>query len=174
MKKKITVVSISLLLVVVLISFIPFEEALVFYDQENEQIQSYVPTEDLENQTFAIQYTHSIHLTPVIETYERAPNGRIRQIELQYENFAVGMPAHSEGDEVFIEENGKYYIKNMNRIFPSISMRVGQVKASHHLVLDDKSMPFSAFMEEGGLVKIEFKKINILDKWRGVNIHEGF
>ena len=45
---------------------------------------------------FDIRYTHSVHKTPVQESYYVSESGEIVQYELAYENFAIGMPSNAE------------------------------------------------------------------------------
>ena len=50
----------------------------------------------------------------------------MKQFELMYEDFSIGMPAHAAEGETFERKNGKYYLKNMNRVFPSFDLRTGK------------------------------------------------
>ena len=65
---------------------------------------------------FKIKYTHSIHLSDVVESYKITPTQKIQQYELMYEDFSIGMPSNAEEGETFEEINGSYYIKNMDRV----------------------------------------------------------
>lgn len=169
MKNKIIVFSsLSFILLIIGACFLPLDSAVVFYKGNSDKLLGYAPLQ--KNQTFQIQFTHSIHLSPVVETYEAAENEEIRQIEISYEEFAIGMPSQAEGNEKFIKKNGKYYIKNMNRIFPSIHLRIGKVIANHTFRTGQKSVPFSSFAEPGSVVTINIEKLSIWEKWKEVNI----
>jgi len=48
--------------------FFPFTETIAFYQEDREELLAFLPIQD--DNSFQIQYTHSIHLTDVVETYE--------------------------------------------------------------------------------------------------------
>lgn len=162
-----------LLLLIVLLStfsfFIPFRQALVLQPLEQDDLLFYVPAEA--GDTFKINYLHSIHLTNVIESYQLTEQRQIRQYELEYEDFAIGMPSGaSEEGEVFEMKDGKYFLKNMNREFDSFVLRVGKVRANHTLLYKKQQYPLSEVVEPGTRLKIKVKKLSILQQMEGVNI----
>ncbi|WP_442599232.1 DUF1850 domain-containing protein [Neobacillus sp. D3-1R] len=162
-----------ILLIALIISsllFLPFKQALVFEYQNTGKILAYLPLK--KQDTFQIKYTHSIHLTNVIESYSITKENEIKQYELMYEDFAIGMPANAAEGEVFEEKDGKYYIKNMKRIFPSFDLRVGKVRANHTIIYHKKEFPLSKTIEPGTWIRIHVKKVNLLEIMRGVNILE--
>ena len=103
-----------LLLFIALLGFIPYKQVIAFSYQDQGELLAYLPLK--RDKTFQIEYTHSIHLSKVTETYQLSDH-LIKQTELSYDDFAVGMPSNAEGKEVFKEKDGTYYIKNMNRTF---------------------------------------------------------
>lgn len=154
------------------LSFIPSKETISFYDVRTKERIAFLPLD--KSQSFSIQYTHSIHLSIVEETYELTKDDEIRQIELMYEDFAIGMPSHAEGNERFVQENGKYYIKNMNRTFPEIVLRVGEVAANHQLAFEDKAIAMTSFTSPGSVLRIKYSKLNMWEQMKGVNIFDRF
>ena len=56
-----------------------------------------------------MKYIHSIHLSDVVESYTVTKGNEIKQIELMYEDFAIGMPENAAAGETFEHRNGKYY-----------------------------------------------------------------
>ncbi|CAG9610674.1 DUF1850 domain-containing protein [Pseudoneobacillus rhizosphaerae] len=162
-----------ILLIPVLIAlslFLPFKKALVFEYQNTGILLAYLPLGRMD--TFKMKYTHSIHLSIVVESYKITKNNQIKQYELMYEDFAIGMPANSEEGEVFEEKDGKYFIKNMKRSFPSFDLRVGKVKANHTLIYKYKEYPLSSSITPGTSVHVEVKKINLVQLMKGVDILE--
>lgn len=147
---------------------IPYKQALVFLQPERNDILCYVPIEA--GETFKIKYKHSIHLSDVIESYEITELNEIRQYELEYEDFAIGMPSEVAEGESFVIKNGKYFIKNMNREFEKFDLRVGQVRANHTLIFEDVTYPLSRAIEPGTRVRIQVKKISLFKQMEGVNI----
>ncbi|WP_042349449.1 DUF1850 domain-containing protein [Bacillus massiliigorillae] len=167
MVKKILII---VTLLIIILCFIPFSPAVVVYKVHTNDMLAYATLSS--NQQFQIEYIHSIHLSPVVETYERTANNEIKQIELTYEDFAIGMPSQAEGQEKFVEKDGKYFIKNMNRIFPTITLRVGRVVANHTFIIGDKSIAMSSFTEPGSVIRIEVKKLSLWQSWKGVKMFD--
>ncbi|WP_171978785.1 DUF1850 domain-containing protein [Fictibacillus arsenicus] len=110
---------------------------------------------------FSIKYIHSIHRTPVLETYLTNEEGIIIQTEMRFEEFGVGMPSGATGTEVFTQKNGTYILSNMNRTFPLLDIRTGQIIANHTLLYDGHEYPFSSFSEKGSWVRIKTEKISV-------------
>jgi hypothetical protein len=150
--------------------FLPIKQALVFEYQNTGKILAYLPLK--QHDSFKIKYTHSIHLSSVVESYKMTKDHDITQYELMYEDFAIGMPANSADGEVFVEKDGKYFIKNMKRTFPSFDLRIGKVKANHTLIYRDKEFPLSNSITAGTLVHIQVEKINLIQLMKGVDIRE--
>jgi hypothetical protein len=89
-----------------------------------------------------------------------------------YEDFGIGMPANAADGEIFEQKGGKYYIKNMKLIFPYFHLRIGQVLANHRVIFKNKEYPLSRSIRPGTSVKVEIRKINYFERWKGVNILE--
>lgn len=153
-----------------ILAFIPIKQALVFEYQNTGNVLAYIPIS--KKSTFKIKYTHSIHLSDVVESYEPTNEGRIKQYELMFEDFAIGMPSGAAEGEIFEEKDGKYYIKNMNRIFTHFDLRVGRVKANHTLLYEKQEYPLVNFFEKGTWVRIKISDLNIVQLMKGVNIIE--
>ncbi|MGM0902467.1 MAG: DUF1850 domain-containing protein [Bacillota bacterium] len=167
--KKLNFVLFLLTVIIITISVvIPYKQALVFLQIENNMAITYIPLAT--GDTFKIKYKHSIHLTDVIESYQATTQGNIRQYELEYENYAIGMPSAASEGEVFEAKDGKYYLKNMKRDFPSFVLRVGQVRANHTLLFKNKAYPLAEFIEPGTRAMVQIKKLNVIQQLRGVNI----
>ncbi|MGG3799502.1 DUF1850 domain-containing protein [Metabacillus fastidiosus] len=156
-------------LIFILLPFFPYKQVVAFTFEDEEKLLAYLSLE--EKEAFQIQYTHSIHNSDVTETY-RISSNQIIQIELAYKDFAVGMPANAEGNELFIRKGGIYYIKNMKRTFSYIDLRIGQVKANHRLIYEGKTYPLSSDIKPGTWVRITPKKITLWQQLKGVKIND--
>lgn len=167
---KVVVISTTICLLFALVLFLPIFKVVAFEYENSEEMLAYFRVED--HKRFEILYTHSIHLTPVLESYLIDENNNIVQTDLVYEHFAVGMPSNAHEGEKFVIENGKYHIKNMSRSFPFIDLRVGQVVANHQLLLDDKKIPFKSFVEPGTWVRIDVEKKALWQLMKGVDVDE--
>ena len=170
MRMKFSLFILLLFLLVIGLSFVPYRHTISFYDAKTNEFIAFMPID--RKQFFSIQFTHSIHLSLVEETYEVTDNFEIRQIELMYDDFGIGMPSDAQGNERFVQEDGKYYIKDMDRIFPEIVLRVGEIVANHRLVLGNKTMPMASFSEPGSVLKIKPAKLNLWEQRKGVNVFD--
>lgn len=170
MKKKIVFWLFLIPTLIVVSLLIPYKQALVFEYEHTNKLLAYIPFS--KESTFQIKYTHSIHLSNVVESYQVNSTGKIQLYELEYEDFAVGMPANAESGETFEEKNGKYYIKNMKRTFSSFYLRTGQVKANHSVIYKQRIYPLSQSITPGTLVHIKVKEINLWQQLKGENILE--
>ncbi|TFE00370.1 DUF1850 domain-containing protein [Jeotgalibacillus salarius] len=151
--------------------FLPFKQAITFHHQETGNLISYIP---MTNQNeFQLQYTHSIHKSDVIDYYEITDTNEIRQIALEYEDMAIGMPSNAlyEGEE-FVQEDGKYRIENMNRLFPSINLHTSQVVVSHVFHYDNSDYALHDYIETGTFITISINQLTLLDLWRGVGMDD--
>jgi hypothetical protein len=149
---------------------IPLQKAIVFEPNNTNEKLAYIPIEN--EKVFKIKYTHSIHLSDVVESYKITPSLGIQQYELMYEDFAIGMPANAENGEIFVQQDGKYYIKNMKLVFPFFHLRIGQVRANHRVIFKNIEYPLSRSLRPGSSVKVEIRKLNYFEQWKGVNIIE--
>ncbi|WP_462422126.1 DUF1850 domain-containing protein [Salinicoccus sp. Marseille-QA3877] len=174
MKKNLLILLPVIILVAVLILlFVPIKQSLVFYDENTSDIEAYLPLENQE--TFQIIFTHSIHLTDVVEKYIVLENQDIQQYEIIYEEFGIGMPSNAYGDEEFVHEDGKYHIRNMENIFPEIKLRNGKTVSEHRLVWgsDQEFMAeFNDYFEPGAWFTIKIDKLSLWQMIQGVRIHE--
>jgi hypothetical protein len=159
-----------ILLSIAVTLFVPYKRALVFEYENTNKIVAFFPIN--KESIFQIKYTHSIHLSDVLESFKMTDTGNLQLYELEYEDFAVGMPANSENGEIFIEKNGKYHIQNMNRVFPMIDLRIGQVIANHTIIYQEKLYPLSKYIGPGTWVRIKTKQLSLFQQMKGVNILE--
>ncbi|RBW67471.1 DUF1850 domain-containing protein [Bacillus taeanensis] len=168
--QRIMIPLIMMLFFVSLSSLIPFCKVLAVEYEDTAQLLAFLRLEH--NDQFKIMYTHSVHLTPVIETYHINSSDHIIQSELEYENFAIGMPSNASGEERFIHKNGKYYISNMNLSFPYIDVRVGRVIANHTIIYKKQAIPFKEFAGPGTWTRLKVKNVTLWQMMKGVEILE--
>jgi len=75
---------------------------------------------------FILKYTHSVALTPVWEIFIIDKDYQIVLIETDFLDHGAGLPYTTFEDEIFVEEEGRFKIKNMHRIMPTpIYYRIG-------------------------------------------------
>lgn len=159
------------LLLIICLSMIPYKKALTFQLENTGEVLAYIPLGD--HPEFQIKYIHSIHLSDVIESYKITSNGKIKQFELEFSDFSIGMPENASDGEVFEQKNGKYYIKNMNRVFPHFDLRTGKIRANHTVIYGNKEYRLNKYIEPGTWVRIKVIKMNLYQHWKGVNLVDG-
>jgi hypothetical protein len=151
----------------ILFVFLPLQTVLVMEPRNGEGNPAYFSIS--KNKTFSIRYTHSIHLSEVDEIYRQTSSDDIQQTSLLYEDTAIGMPSNAVGEEIFERtEDGRYLISNMDKKFPYIDIRLGQVVANHRLVYENKVYPLKNYFKEGSVVRVQYKKVSLFNKWKGV------
>lgn len=106
---------------------------------------------------FAVQYTHSVALTPVTDFF-RLHDQAIWLDRTEYQDFGAGLPHFPEGNQKMRQTGGKLIIENYNRKVSPFFIRVGRV-ANHNLLLlaPDKSgecviqkkIPLNTFTKAG-------------------------
>lgn len=167
------ILSILLLFVLSIIIFFPFRTALVFYKQNTSQIVAYLPIE--EGNSFQIIFTHSIHLTDVVEEYEVLSDHSIKQNEIIYEHYGIGMPANDADGGTLVYEDGKIHIKDMNRVFPYINLRNAKEVPKYRLVWGETLEHiawFKDYFEPGARFTVKIDNLSLWQILKGVKIHE--
>lgn len=165
--------AVIIILILVVLTFIPFKQALVFYKENTDQLEAYLPLE--RGDTFQLIWKHSIHLTDVVEKYQVLGNDDIKQYEIVYEHFGIGMPSNAQEGETFVYEDGKYHIKDLNNIFPKINLRNGKTVSENRLVWgpDDRYIiPLNKYFKPGAWFTLKIERLSLWDYLRGVKIHE--
>ncbi|MFC0189660.1 DUF1850 domain-containing protein [Fictibacillus aquaticus] len=164
--KRLFLLTLTILLTAAVL-FVPVKRALLFEEGKSGKLVAHQVIEDGEK--FQIKYTHSIHKTPVIETYKASADLIIQQ-SIAYRNFGVGMPDNAGEGERFRKVDGMYVLDQMNREFPHLDLRTGKVIANHKLIVDGKERPFSSFAEPGSWLRIKLERISLWDILKGGNI----
>ncbi|WP_026906627.1 DUF1850 domain-containing protein [Paucisalibacillus globulus] len=156
-----------------LICFIPVRQAIVFYNGNSNQLVAYLPIES--GDFFQIIYTHSIHLTDVVEKFRITSNGDIDAEEITYEEFGIGMPSNAEEGETFVQEDGKYRITNLNRTFTSINIRNGKTVSKQRLVWgedEEHLVWFNDYFPQASWYTVKVEKLSLWQSFKGVIIHD--
>ncbi|AQQ53891.1 DUF1850 domain-containing protein [Planococcus lenghuensis] len=152
-----------------LVFFVPWQSSYAFIHNETGELAAYLPKQE---SFFQIRYTHSIHLSDVVESYEVTKEGNFRITELQYEDFAIGMPANAGKGEVFVEEDGKFFIRNMNRILPEFSLFVGDVDLDLELMTEGRVYDLKEVLQRGESYTFHVEKLSLYQQVKGVKLNE--
>lgn len=116
----------TVIIIIIILFFIPIYtlELKSFPDGELIFKQKVQPGDK-----FILKYTHSVALTPVWEIFIIDKDYQIVLIETNFLDHGAGLPYTTFENEIFVEEEGRFKIKNMHRIIPSpIYYRIGAVR----------------------------------------------
>ncbi|MBQ4606996.1 MAG: DUF1850 domain-containing protein [Clostridia bacterium] len=76
---------------------------------------------------FLVEFTHSVNLSPVIDTF-RAENGEIRAVKAKFYAFGAGMPTElNPGESFSFTEDGAMEITGITTVYDSLNYIVGTV-----------------------------------------------
>ncbi|KGP74325.1 DUF1850 domain-containing protein [Pontibacillus yanchengensis] len=151
--------------------FYPYHYILTLEQQRSGNLLAYLPLKD--NHNFQIKYTHSVHLSEVVEYYQ-VNGGNIKPIKLVYEDTAIGMPSNAHGDDTFRMEDGKYIIEKSDdtKPFEELNLSVGQVRAEHKVIHNNQTHLLKDYVGAGTNLSIDAKKRSRWQLWKGVNMLE--
>ena len=125
--KYVTPVGLLIAIIIIIVLFIiPIYtlELKSFSDGELHFMQKVQPGDK-----FILKYTHSVALTPVWEIFIINKDYQIVLIETNFLDHGAGLPYTTFENEIFVEEEGRFKIKNMHRIMPNpIYYRIGAVR----------------------------------------------
>lgn len=162
-----------LVLIPLILLYIPVQKAVVFYYENTPKISAYLPIDTEE--TFQIIFTHSIHLSDVVEKYRITKDNKIEQYEIIFEQFGIGMPSNAEAGQEFVYEDGKYHIKNLNNVFESMNIRNGRTVSEHRLVWgenDQHMVWFNDYFSPGAWYTVKVEDLTLWKLMKGVKIRD--
>ena len=164
--KKITAI-ISSLVIVLIIVFVPYKQVFSFEETRTSNGQVvYIPFHN-DNYTFQFIYTHSIHLSDVVEYYEVTDDFFIRAVAMEYEDLAIGMPGYAEEGETLTLEDGKYRLTHASNNMPSFTMHISNISSKQHFLYDDVEYDLKKVLKKGSSYLFSLKKISIFQWWKG-------
>jgi len=171
LKKRTSFITVLLVITVLfIIASIPYKWSFVFFEHRTTNPIAYLPLDNDKN--FQIRYTHSIHLSDVIESYKVTKNHEIQLSSLEYEDFAIGMPAGAGEGENFVEKDGKYYIKNMSQVLPSFNILVGDIDCDLAFRYLEDEYNLKNHLMRGESYTFLVTRLSFVDQLRGENLSE--
>jgi len=115
---------------------------------------------------FILKYTHSVALTPVWEIFIIDKDYKIVLIETDFLDHGAGLPYTTFDNEIFVEEEGRFKIKNMHRIISTpIYYRIGAVR-ENFFYFKDKEINLSSLVGDR-LLTLEIYKNNLFSYLTG-------
>jgi hypothetical protein len=124
------------IIIIIILFFIPVYtlEIITFSDGEIVFSRKVQPGDK-----FVLKYTHSVALTPVWEIFIISKDYQIVLIETDFLDHGAGLPYTTFENETFVEEEGRFKIKNMHRIMPTpIYYRIGAVRENIFYFKDEE------------------------------------
>ena len=164
-----------LVLIIVALSvglgFLPYERSITFTETRTEQpVLYYLPL----NRDFNFQmvFTHSIHLTDVIESYEVLPNNELQLLSMQYEDVAIGMPSSAEEGQTLTYENGQYTLRYQDAKLKDFTLHIGDVDYKLNLQHNDEVIALKEKLTRGKSYVVKVKKLSFYQKMKGAELNE--
>lgn len=122
--KVVAAVGILLLMAVMTVLF-ALPQCLVLQDAENGRI--YMLSRCPDGTEFSVTFTHSVNLSPVIDTF-RAESGEIQAVRAKFYAFGAGMPTSlNPGESFSFTDDGAMEITGISTTYERLSYIVGTV-----------------------------------------------
>lgn len=170
MKRAALLISVIIVLVIVFL-FIPMFKVFSFTETRTNNAQMFYIDVSQENR-FQIRFTHSIHLTDVLESYQITKSNELKLVSMEYEDVAIGMPAYAEEDQTLTYENGKYTLSYKDKKIDNFTLYVGNVEYELYFRYEDKEYDLKKSLYKGSSYLFEVRTISLYDKMRGVLMNE--
>lgn len=168
MKKAIAVMSIVVLIGML---FIPWVQVFSFEEtRTDEPIKHYLKIE--KDKQFKIVFTHSIHLTDVVESYEVLDHNDIKLVSMQYSDLAIGMPGYAEEGQTLIYEDGLYTLMYNNETLREFNLYIGAVDYDLKFHYKAHRYNLKEQLHKGQSYRFSIERISILEYLKGEKIHD--
>ena len=115
---------------------------------------------------FIISYTHSVNKGRVHDYYRFLKDGTLELYKTQFVSYGAGIPeAEETPGAFFIVTDDGYFIENLNRRVPRLTMAVGIV-ANHSIATgsemkSEKELFFTDFFKPQTSIILEYKKVSL-------------
>ena len=151
--------------------FFPFERSITFTETKTEQQeQFFLP---LKNEaTFQFVFTHSIHLTDVVESYRVLPTDEFQLLAMEYSNVAIGMPSYAEEGQTLHYENGIYTLQYTDAKLKEFTLHIGDVDYKLNLQHKGRVIPLKEHLIRGKSYLVKIKRLSLYDKMKGVELND--
>lgn len=121
---------------------------------------------------FSIVFTHTIHLTDVVENYRALSDGNIQLVSMQYSDVAIGMPAYAEEGQTLIYEDGLYTLMYNNEKLREFNLYIGAVDYELQLQYEAQRYNLKEQLQKGHSYTFSIERISILEYLKGEKIDE--
>lgn len=131
------------------------KRTLVLSDEDSGQVYLELPMKD--GDEFSVAYTHSVHLTPVIETYE-VRDTEIYVVAAKFYTFGAGMQTdYPEGVTYTYDDDGAISLTGYNTMCKDLIYCVSKLY-DHTLTYNGQEYSLGNICGKGSLVRFEIKR----------------
>lgn len=106
-------------------------------------------------QKFSVTYIHSVHKTPVKDSFQFVPGQNIVLTETIFTSYGVGIPFSTE--HIFRATPEGFSVSGINTALGDYLFRVGRV-TDHWLQVDNETIHFNELAPPGTLLRIQIKR----------------
>lgn len=125
----------------------------------------YIPAE--QSNEFQFIFTHSIHLSDVIENYQIAPNFDVQLVSMIYEDLAIGMPGYAEDNQQLLFQNGKWVLTSEDTSLPSFVLYNSSIHKKLEIRYDNKIYDVKAILPTGKSYRVKVEPLSLFERWKG-------
>lgn len=134
--------------------FRPLQPRLVLTNEDTGQTYLSIPVHD--GDRFSVTFKHSVHLTPVIETYE-IRGSDIYVVEAKFYTFGAGMQSDfDEGLSYTYDDDGGIVVTGYNTLCKDLIYCISKVY-DHVLEYDGMEYSLASLCGRGSLVRFSVK-----------------
>lgn len=166
--KKVTVIIVLLLIGVL---FMPIVHVFSFEETRTDEPDKYYLKIGAQKE-FQIVFTHSIHLTDVVESYRVIETNDIQLMSMQYSDVAIGMPSYAEEGQTLIYEGGLYTLKYDNEKLEKFNLYIGAVDYDLQFHYEAARYNLKKQLHKGHSYTFSIKRISIFEFMKGERIRE--
>ncbi|RKQ19005.1 DUF1850 domain-containing protein [Ureibacillus endophyticus] len=152
--------------------FLPIDLVFSFTETRTNQPEKVYINISNENE-FQIRYTHSIHRTDVLETYEITKTKDLKLVSMEYEDVSIGMPAYAEEGERLTYENGRYILSYEDKVLSDFTIYIGNIDMDLSFIYNQQSYNLKKHLEKGKSYLFQVEKVSLFEKWKGAVMGDG-
>ena len=159
--------SLGFVIFVCFVLFTPFKLVFSFEETRTPHGQVVYFAYHEKETGFQMTYTHSIHLSDVVEYYEVVNQDTFQAIAMEYEDVAIGMPGNAEEGQTLIIKDGKYRLVSDAKFLTSYTLHISNISSKQHFIYDDVEYDLKNVLKKGSSYLFSLKKISIFEWWKG-------
>lgn len=159
------------ILVGIVLYFTPFQQSITFTETRTEQPSRYfVPLKGEDE--FQLIFTHSIHLTDVIESYKVLSTNELQLLSMEYSDVAIGMPSYAEQGQTLQYENGVYTLRYEDAKIKEFTLHIGDVDYKLNVFYKGEIISLKEQLTRGKSYVVQVQNLSFYQKMKGVQLYE--